>query len=35
LGEYEIAAANGAVPSGVEPLARDLFTSDDFYTCTA
>jgi hypothetical protein len=31
LGEYDIAAQNGSAPAGVEPLARDLFTSDDFY----
>jgi len=24
-------ARNGAVPPGIEPLARDIFTSDDFY----
>ena len=26
-----IAARNGAVPEGIEPLERDIFTSDDFY----
>jgi len=26
-----VAARNGAVPEGIEPLERDLFTSDDFY----
>jgi hypothetical protein len=31
LGEYDIAARNGDSPRGVQPLARDLFTSDDFY----
>src|SRR5690606_23090862 len=31
---YNIDAAiakNGATPNGIEPLARDVFTSDDFY----
>jgi hypothetical protein len=29
--EYAPAATDGAAPAGVEPLARDIFTSTDFY----
>lgn len=31
FGGEAIAARNGEVPEGVEPLQRDIFTSDDFY----
>src|SRR5690606_9087542 len=31
FGGEAVAARNGEVPEGVEPLERDIFTSDDFY----